>query len=134
MAGEKHKSSEEERVEDGAGDERSESEARASTRGAPDRRSAEDRRLAVMQVLTGKASVDQVAHRLGVHPETVEKWRDLALEGIEEALRQGSGKSGRERELEKKLDVLEKAFTDLAIRNELAERALRSRPTRPGKS
>ena len=134
MAGEKQKSSEEKRVEAGGGDERSESEAKASTRGAPGRRSAEDRRQAVLQVLTGKASVDQVAHRLGVRAETVEKWRDLALEGIEEALRQGSGKSGRERELEKKLYVLEKAFTDLAIRNELAERALRSRPTRPGKS
>lgn len=134
MAARKQKSSEEERVEAGGPDERSEAGTPASTRGAPGRRSAEDRRTAVMQVLTGKASVDQVAHRLGVHPETVEKWRDLALEGVDEALRQGSGKSGRERELEKKLDVLEKAFTDLAIRHELAERALRSRPTRPGKS
>lgn len=122
------------RVEAEAGTERSEVEAQASTRGAPGRRSVEDRRQAVLQVLTGKASVDQVAHRLGVHPETVEKWRDVALKGIDEAMRQGGGKSARERELEKKLDVLEAAFTDLAIRNELAERALRSRPTRPGKS
>lgn len=117
-----------------AGTERSEVESQASMRGAPGRRSVEDRRQAVLQVLSGKASVDQVAQRLGVHPETVEKWRDLALEGIDEAMRQGGGKSARERELEKKLDVLEAAFTDLAIRNELAERALRSRPSRPGKS
>ena len=103
-------------------------------RGRPGRRSAEERRQAVLELLSGKATVDQLAFRFGVSPEMIEGWRDIALEGISEAMRRGSGKSPRERELEKKLRSLERAFTDLAIRNELAERALSERPTRPGTS
>jgi hypothetical protein len=64
----------------------------------------------------------------------VEGWREIALEGIGQAMRQGTGKSARELEVEKKLKSLERAFTDLAIRHELVERFLAERPTRPGKS
>jgi transposase-like protein len=88
----------------------------------------------VVELLSGKATVDQVGFRFGVHPKTVEKWREVALEGIERSMRQGSGKSKRERELERKLKALERAFTDLAIRYELLERALSERPARPGRS
>jgi transposase-like protein len=119
----------------GSGAERSEAEEPAEVRrGRPGRRSADDRSQAVLELLSGKATVDQLAFRFGVRPETVESWRDIALEGIGQAMRQGTGKSARELELEKKLKSLERAFTDLAIRNELAERALAERPTRPGKS
>lgn len=115
--------------------ERSEAQESAGVRrGRPGRRSADERRQAVLELLSGKATVDQLAFRFGVKPETIEGWRDIALDGIGEAMRQGTGKSPRERELEKKLRSLERAFTDLAIRNELAERALAERPTRPGKS
>jgi hypothetical protein len=48
-------------------------------------------------------------------------------------MRQGSGKSARELELEKQLKTLERAFTDVAIKKELLERALSQRPTPPGK-
>jgi hypothetical protein len=65
---------------------------------------------------------------------TVEGWREQAMEGIAEALRQGSGKSSRELQLEKDLGSLEKAFTHLAIKHELVERALKDRPSRPGRS
>lgn len=119
----------------GSGAERSEAQDPAGVqRGRPGRRSVEDRSQAVLDLLSGKATVDQLAFRFGVRPETVESWRDIALEGIGQAMRQGTGKSARELELEKKLKGLERAFTDLAIRHELVERALSERPTRPGKS
>ena len=124
-------------VDPPAGDEAERSEAKAPAdirRGRPGRRAAAERAQAVLELLSGKATVDQLAFRFGVRPETIEKWRDIALEGIEQSLRQGTGKSPRELELEKKLRSLERAFTDLAIRHELVERALAERPTRPGTS
>ena len=119
----------------GSGAERSEAQEPAGVhRGRPGRRSVEERSQAVLELLSGKATVDQLAFRFGVRPETVEGWREIALEGIGQAMRQGTGKNARELELEKKLKSLERAFTDLAIRHELVERALSERPTRPGKS
>ena len=103
-------------------------------RGRPGRRTAEERTQAVLELLSGKASIHQLSLRFGVREDTVVKWRDDALAGIEVSLRRGTGKSPRERELEKQLGSLKSAFTDLAIRNELAERALRDRPTPPGRS
>jgi transposase-like protein len=118
-----------------SGAERSEAEdTGAGRRGRPGRRGVEERTRAVRELLSGKATVDQVAFRFGVRPQVVEKWREIALEGVGQALRQGNAKSAREVELERKLRALERAFTDLAIRHELVERALADRPTRPGKS
>ena len=111
------------------------SEAESSTderRGRPGRRSVEDRASAVLELLSGKASTDQLARRFGVQPTTVERWRQDALEGMSVALRQGSGKSSREIQLEKRVKDLERAFTDVAIKKELLERFLSQRPTRPG--
>ena len=117
------------------GAERSEAEARGdAVRGRPGRRSAEERTQAVLELLSGKASVDQIARRFGVRAETVEGWREQALEGVGEAMRQGTGKSVRELALERDLASLEKAFTHLAIKHELVERALKERPSRPGRS
>ena len=120
-----------------AGDaaERSAAEATAGvTRGRPGRRSAQECTQAVVELLSGKASVDQVARRFGVQPATVEKWRQIAVESIASGLRQGTAKSAHELELEKQLHSLERAFTDLAIRHELVQRALKDRPTLPGRS
>ena len=115
--------------------ERSEAQALGdAVRGRPGRRSAGERTEAVLELLSGKASVDQIARRFGVRAGTVEGWREQAMEGIAEALRQGSGKSSRELQLEKDLGSLEKAFTHLAIKHELVERALKDRPSRPGRS
>jgi len=116
-----------------AGAERSEAEADAALRGRPGRRTAAERTEAVLALLSGKASVDQVALRFGVQAGTVARWREQALEAIEGALRTGNVKSPREQQLEKKLTSLEKAFTNLAIKHELVERALAQRPSRPGK-
>lgn len=111
-------------AEDGAG----------ARRGRPGRRSAEERAEAVLQLLAGKATVDQLAFRFGVQASTIEKWRELALEGIEQTMRQGTARSPHEQELARKLATLERAFTDLAIRHELVQRAVAERPSRPGKS
>jgi len=117
-----------------AGAERSGVEAStAGGRRRPGRRSVEDRVEAVLEILSGKASVDQIATRFGVRPETVDGWRQAALESVGNAMRQGSGKTPREIELEKKLRQVEKAFTDVAIRKELLENALKIRPFLPGR-
>lgn len=114
---------------------RDEAQARAAERrGRPGRRTTEERTQAVLALLSGKASVDQVARRLGVQASTVEGWRQLALEGIAEAMRQGTAKPAEVLELERDLASLRKAFTDLAIKHELVERALKQRPSRPGRS
>ena len=115
------------------GGERSEPEGSGTRRGRPGRRTVEDKTEAVLQLLAGRASVDQLAHRFGVRPETVEGWKAEALLGMERSL-SAPGKSQAERDLEKKLRLLEKAFTDLAIRHELVERALANRPSKPVKS
>ena len=51
-------------------------------RGRPGRRSAAERTEAVLELLSGKSSVDQLARRFGVRATTVESWRDQALERI----------------------------------------------------
>jgi len=89
---------------------------------------------AVLELFAGKASVDQVAARFGVRADTVAGWRKSALEALEAAMRRGTGKTAREIELVRKLGHLEKAFTELAIKHELVDRALRERPFRPGRS
>ena len=114
--------------------ERSEAELAAERRGRPGRRTAEERTRAVLDLLSGKATIGALARRFGVREGTIEKWREQALESVEQSMRQGDPRSGRERELEKELKALRDAFTDLAIRHELRERALKDRPTRPGKS
>jgi transposase-like protein len=110
----------------------------ADARARPGRRSVEERQQAVLDVLGGKATVDQVARRLGVQASTVEGWRDDAMGGIAEALRRGSGKTARELELERENEKLRKVVTTTAIQKCLLEQALETerekRPTGPAKS
>ena len=72
-------------------------------RGRPGRRSTSERREAVMSILAGKASVDQVAKQYGVHVATVQGWRDAAVMAVEQAMTLGTGSSPRERELEREV-------------------------------
>ncbi len=120
----------------GAGAERSEAEGpRAeSRRRRPGRRTVAERKQAVLQLLSGKATVDQLARRFGVKPETVEGWRTLALESMDDAFRQGTAQPPREAELERERATLEKVVTKLTMKNELLERALEEFPTKPGRS
>lgn len=104
------------------------------TRGRPGRRSGEDRTTAVMELLSGKATPEQISRRLGVQIETVLRWRDVAVEGMAESLKQADGKTKRERDLERELEQIKHAFTRLAIKHEILDRELSKRPTPPGKS
>jgi transposase-like protein len=107
-------------------------------RGRPGRRSAADREEAVLALMSGKASVDQLARRFGVQPETIEGWQTEALEGMREAMRRGTGRSEREAELEREVKLLRETVTDSAIAQALLKRALeeerKGRPTVPARS
>jgi transposase-like protein len=110
----------------------------ADVRARPGRRTVEERQQAVLELFAGKATVDQIARRLGVHASTVEGWRQDALAGVEQALRRGSGKTAAELELERKTRDLEKVVTTLSIQKCLLEQALdierEKRPTGPARS
>ncbi len=107
-------------------------------RARPGRRTAEERQQAVLELMSGKATVDQIARRLGVHGATVEGWRQDALAGMSEALRRGSGQTARELELEKENRQLRHVVTQSAIKAALLEQALdierQKRPTGPVRS
>jgi transposase-like protein len=115
-----------------------ERDSESVVRGRPGRRTVEERQQAVLELLAGKASADQVARRLGVLPSTVEGWRQDALAGVAEALRRGSGKTERERELERTIEKLRHVVTETAIEKELwkaaAEKERPGNPTGPGRS
>jgi len=89
-------------------------------------------------LMSGKASMDQLARRFGVQPETIEGWRSEALEGMREAMRRGTGRSEREAELERQNEVLRHTVTEGAIAQALLKRALdeerKARPTAPARS
>jgi transposase-like protein len=113
-------------------------ESKSEHRVRPGRRTVEERQQAVLDLFAGKATVDQIARRLGVLPSTVEGWRQDALGGIGEALRRGSGKTARELELEREVKTLEQVVTKTAIQKALLEQALDierdKRPTGPARS
>ena len=119
-----------------AGAERSEAEADGEgvRRGRPGRRTAEERTTAVLELLGGKATADQLAFRFGVQPATIEAWHQEALVAIAQSMRQGNSKSPELLALERKYADLEKSFTRVAIKHELLERELSNRPSRPGTS
>jgi len=106
-----------------------------AVRGRPGRRSVEERTEAVLALLAGKATVDQLALQYGVRKETIEGWRADALAGVEAALRHG-GKSERERELERELEVAKAALTRAVMQKELMENMakLRGVPSLPTRS
>lgn len=104
----------------------------ASPRVRPGRRTVQERHEAVLELLSGKASVDQIAKQLGVLPATVEGWRQDAVAGMAEALRRGSGKSARELELEREVKQLRDVLTETAISKALLEQAMKTeRDNRP---
>lgn len=109
----------------------------ADVRARPGRRTVEERQKAVLDLLAGKASADQVARRLGVLPATVEGWREDALAGIAESLRRGTGRTARELELERDLRVVRDALTEQSITAALYKQALdierKGRPTVPAR-
>jgi transposase-like protein len=108
----------------------------AQHRARPGRRTAQERRDAVLALLAGKATVDQLARKLGVLPTTVEGWRTEAVGAVEEALRRGTSKTGRELELERENAVLRETVADSTMKLTLLQRemGIKPRPTRPARS
>jgi len=107
-----------------------------NVRGRPGRRTVEERRRAVLELLGGKATVDQVAMRFGVLPQTVEGWRQDALAGIDAAMKQGTGKSARELDLEAEVEVLRETALNATMQVTLLQKAMgiKPRPSRPARS
>ncbi len=110
----------------------------AGGRGRPGRRTVADRVEAVLAILAGKSSIDQVARRYGVRPETVEGWRDEAVAGMAEVLRRGDARPPRELELEKENKGLRDLVSTLSLERALAMKAVEewkrtARPTRPAR-
>jgi hypothetical protein len=106
-----------------------------NVRGRPGRRSAEDRRRAVLELLGGKATVDRSPCGSAL-PQTVDCWRDDALAGIDAALKQGTGKSAREVELEAEAEVLRETALNAQMQVTLLQKArgIKPRPSRPARS
>lgn len=108
-------------------------------RGRPGRRTARQKQEAVLKLLSGQASVDQVAREYGVLPQTVEGWREAALSGMESVLATADGKTVRERELERENRDLQDALRVVSVERALAVKAIeewkrQSRPSRPTRS
>ena len=106
----------------------------AVVRGRPGRRSVEERQQAGLELLRGKASVDQLARRLGVLPATGEGLRADALAGVADALRRGSGKREREREVAQRRHVVTETTIEKELWKAAAEQERQGRPTVLGRS
>ena len=114
------------------------SESDAVVRRRPGRRSVQERQEAVLELLAGKATVEQLATRLSVLPETIESWREEALAGMHSALAGGAAVRPPDPGVEKENVQLKRVVTKLVMQKELLENALEveraKRPTRPGRS
>lgn len=98
-----------------------------------------ERQDAVLRLLSGRASADQLGRQYGVLPETVLGWRDTALAAFESALRTGDGRTERERELEREVSDLKDALSRATVERSVAIRAVeewkqQTRPSRPTRS
>ena len=77
------------------------------------------KRQAVLSVLTKKRTVSEVCRELGISGQTFARWREQALDGMEEALSDKAERSAREAVLEKKPAEAERTVGQLALENEL---------------
>jgi transposase-like protein len=108
------------------------------TRGRPGRRSAAERREAVMALLSGKATADNLAKQYGVHVDTILSC-DAAVAAIDQAMVVGGGPSPREKELEQQNAELRSALAQAVVERSIAMKGVEewkraSRPSRPARS
>ena len=83
------------------------------------------KRDAVLGVLTKRKTVSETCRELGVSEQTLARWRDQAVEGMELALADKAERDGREALLEKKLTEAEQTVGRLALENDLLGKASR---------
>lgn len=88
-----------------------------------DRRSwtAEQKLQAVLPIIRGEVGLAEQARRLKVHENLLYKWRDIANQSLLEAF-SGSGPSGKERELEQKVEDLERLCGKQAVEIDLLKK------------
>ena len=78
--------------------------------------SARRKREVVLRLLRGE-SLDAVSREVGVEVYRLEQWRDKALLGVEEALKDRTGDP-----LQSELDVAKRHIGELSMENELLRR------------
>jgi len=95
--------------------------------GPHERWSARRKREVVLRLLRGEP-VDTLSRELGVEIYRLEQWREKALLGIDEALRDRTGDA-----LEVELDAAKRHIGELSMENELLRRERDLRRPLPGK-
>src|SRR4029453_4313562 len=80
------------------------------------------KRDAVLAVLT-KKTVSEVCRELGVSETSFNRWREQALEAIDEAMRDEADRSKSDVEVERRLAEAERTIGRLALENELLGKA-----------
>jgi transposase-like protein len=83
------------------------------------------KRDAVLAVLTRKKTVSEVCRELGVSETSFNRWREQALEAIDEAMRDEADRSKSDVEVERRLAEAERTIGRLALENELLGKASR---------
>ncbi|MCA1838519.1 MAG: transposase [Actinobacteria bacterium] len=80
---------------------------------------------AVLGVLSRRKSMAEVCRELGVTETTLMRWRESALEAIEEALHDKTNRDATEADLARRLAEAERTIGRLALENELLGKASR---------
>ena len=80
---------------------------------------------AVLAVISKRKTMAQVCRELGVTETTLMRWREQALEAIEQAMHDKAGRDGTEADLSRRLAEAERTIGRLALENELLGKASR---------
>jgi transposase-like protein len=83
------------------------------------------KRDAVLAVLAKRKTVSEVCRELGVSETSLNRWRELALEAIDEAMAGRGVCSAADADLQRRLAEAERTVGKLALENELLGKASR---------
>jgi transposase-like protein len=83
------------------------------------------KRDAVLAVLTKRKTVSEVCRELQVSETSFNRWREQALEAIDEAMRDKADRGKGDIDLERRLAEAERTIGKLALENELLGKASR---------
>ena len=86
---------------------------------------AVQKRDAVLAVLAKRKTVSEVCRELAVSETSFNRWRELALEAIDEAMKGKGDRSGRDADVQRRLAEAERIVGRLALENELLGKASR---------
>ena len=86
---------------------------------------AAQKRDAVMGVISKRRTVSETCRELGISETTFARWREQALEGMEDALADKDSRHSREDVLAKQLAEAERTIGQLALENDLLGKASR---------